>query len=135
MLVTSQNFTVDLIKLHIVFGALVERAVTLRQLHAQVGTVSLDVFEVGRGLAKPADEFAHALLGLVEITLGRFSRARCLRDGRSRTAGMRLQRVAFLFDGRKLGVRGDRKSTRLNSSHQIISYAVFSLKKKIHHPS
>src|SRR5258708_10716160 len=29
--------------------------------------------------------------------------------------------------------RGDRKSTRLNSSHQIISYAVFCLKKKIRH--
>src|SRR5258708_11179832 len=28
------------------------------------------------------------------------------------------------------GVKGDRKSTRLNSSHQIISYAVFCLKKK-----
>src|SRR5258708_27595595 len=28
----------------------------------------------------------------------------------------------------------DRKSTRLNSSHQIISYAVFCLKKKIVHP-
>src|SRR5258708_40347173 len=27
-------------------------------------------------------------------------------------------------------VIGDRKSTRLNSSHQIISYAVFCLKKK-----
>src|SRR5207244_7223558 len=27
--------------------------------------------------------------------------------------------------------RQDRKSTRLNSSHQIISYAVFCLKKKI----
>src|SRR5947208_12248608 len=27
-------------------------------------------------------------------------------------------------------VREDRKSTRLNSSHQIISYAVFCLKKK-----
>src|SRR5258708_36302284 len=27
--------------------------------------------------------------------------------------------------------RADRKSTRLNSSHQIISYAVFCLKKKI----
>src|SRR5258708_27033819 len=26
---------------------------------------------------------------------------------------------------------GDRKSTRLNSSHQIISYAVFCLKKKM----
>src|SRR3989442_6184049 len=28
---------------------------------------------------------------------------------------------------------GDRKSTRLNSSHVRISYAVFCLKKKIHH--
>src|SRR3712207_8993268 len=28
----------------------------------------------------------------------------------------------------------DRKSTRLNSSHANISYAVFCLKKKIHHP-
>src|SRR3712207_7788037 len=28
------------------------------------------------------------------------------------------------------GVRGDRKSTRLNSSHANISYAVFCLKKK-----
>src|SRR5438552_17165576 len=29
-----------------------------------------------------------------------------------------------------LATQGDRKSTRLNSSHQIISYAVFCLKKK-----
>src|SRR5438552_8126827 len=29
---------------------------------------------------------------------------------------------------------GDRKSTRLNSSHQIISYAVFCLKKKKNAP-
>src|SRR5258708_27374318 len=28
------------------------------------------------------------------------------------------------------GISTDRKSTRLNSSHQIISYAVFCLKKK-----
>src|SRR5207302_11433780 len=28
----------------------------------------------------------------------------------------------------------DRKSTRLNSSHEKISYAVFCLKKKNHHP-
>src|SRR5258708_22998602 len=34
--------------------------------------------------------------------------------------------------GRSLGppLQVDRKSTRLNSSHQIISYAVFCLKKK-----
>src|SRR5438552_11339197 len=31
------------------------------------------------------------------------------------------------------GCRRDRKSTRLNSSHQIISYAVFCLKKKKKH--
>src|SRR5690242_20871029 len=29
-------------------------------------------------------------------------------------------------------IRRDRKSTRLNSSHMSISYAVFCLKKKIH---
>src|SRR2546426_3638262 len=29
-----------------------------------------------------------------------------------------------------IGERGDRKSTRLNSSHLVISYAVFCLKKK-----
>src|SRR2546430_7175339 len=38
-----------------------------------------------------------------------------------------------------LGLAGDReadrKSTRLNSSHSQISYAVFCLKKKIHHNS
>src|SRR3712207_7338191 len=34
-------------------------------------------------------------------------------------------------DGRE-GLRRDRKSTRLNSSHANISYAVFCLKKKNH---
>src|SRR5258708_11445159 len=33
-----------------------------------------------------------------------------------------------------LGNVRDRKSTRLNSSHHIISYAVFCLKKKINSP-
>src|SRR5256885_13272722 len=36
-----------------------------------------------------------------------------------------------LADGNELGApAGDRKSTRLNSSHLVISYAVFCLKKK-----
>src|SRR3712207_8740170 len=42
-------------------------------------------------------------------------------DGRARRAGHR--------DGAPVR-RGDRKSTRLNSSHANISYAVFCLKKK-----
>src|SRR5437763_3330938 len=38
-------------------------------------------------------------------------------------------------EGNKLaGSAGDRKSTRLNSSHRCISYAVFCLKKKKLHP-
>src|SRR5438552_8863412 len=37
----------------------------------------------------------------------------------------------FLMRGRRIGLIGsERKSTRLNSSHLIISYAVFCLKKK-----
>src|SRR5256885_11777965 len=38
---------------------------------------------------------------------------------------------AFFLRGQQAGVfRIDRKSTRLNSSHLVISYAVFCLKKK-----
>src|SRR5258708_14784560 len=51
---------------------------------------------------------------------------------------LRMQRIEARFGelprqrvGRVLPLpRTDRKSTRLNSSHQIISYAVFCLKKK-----
>src|SRR2546421_3468336 len=39
------------------------------------------------------------------------------------------RRLVLLVDVERLGV-GDRKSTRLNSSHDQISYAVFCLKKK-----
>src|SRR5258708_21288290 len=41
-------------------------------------------------------------------------------------------RIEHLFDdlGQAMDLVEDRKSTRLNSSHQIISYAVFCLKKK-----
>src|SRR5438034_5860801 len=38
---------------------------------------------------------------------------------------------SFGCEARGFGRKGDRKSTRLNSSHTVISYAVFCLKKKI----
>src|SRR5258708_16711610 len=41
-----------------------------------------------------------------------------------------IQRSQRRARGRRLCGWEDRKSTRLNSSHQIISYAVFCLKKK-----
>src|SRR5258708_27084955 len=43
--------------------------------------------------------------------------------------GRRLKMLLALGAGTALA-SADRKSTRLNSSHQIISYAVFCLKKK-----
>ena len=51
-------------------------------------------------------------------------------------AGVDLVKVADLDittdRGIKLAPNVDRKSTRLNSSHKPISYAVFCLKKKTH---
>src|SRR5258708_9724361 len=44
--------------------------------------------------------------------------------------GRRLGPARRRQQGRPHWSAGDRKSTRLNSSHQIISYAVFCLKKK-----
>src|SRR5258708_29008172 len=44
-------------------------------------------------------------------------------------SGRELQ-VLHGGEGSLAGAQLDRKSTRLNSSHQIISYAVFCLKKK-----
>src|SRR5256885_13254479 len=52
--------------------------------------------------------------------------------GDTKTAFEQADRHVKLTE-RRLGVavvKGDRKSTRLNSSHLVISYAVFCLKKK-----
>src|SRR2546422_8518890 len=43
-------------------------------------------------------------------------------------AGLKAGDVIVKFNGER--IRRDRKSTRLNSSHGYISYAVFCLKKK-----
>src|SRR5258708_25390058 len=55
---------------------------------------------------------------------------RCLRvDGDFGNARLQRARVTKITVDSKTTLL-DRKSTRLNSSHQIISYAVFCLKKK-----
>src|SRR5258708_30817480 len=75
-------------------------------------------------------------------TAHRRATARIQRDGRGRaSATLRGLWPLAAHDGRRptsrdtsaLARREDRKSTRLNSSHQIISYAVFCLKKKNTH--
>src|SRR5438876_7125293 len=49
---------------------------------------------------------------------------------RRRVLAAATQHAARVLHGRGERVGGDRKSTRLNSSHPSISYAVFCLKKK-----
>src|SRR2546429_7247891 len=51
----------------------------------------------------------------------------------NRADGGPMKRLVWplLLAGALLGLVADRKSTRLNSSHGYISYAVFCLKKKI----
>src|SRR5260221_5936852 len=46
-----------------------------------------------------------------------------------------VQSMAATAAARRRFFMIDRKSTRLNSSHTVISYAVFCLKKKINDPS
>src|SRR2546422_6565276 len=48
---------------------------------------------------------------------------------RDLSRGLAHRTPLVLFQGQR-GLNGDRKSTRLNSSHGYISYAVFCLKKK-----
>src|SRR3712207_8582359 len=67
-------------------------------------------------VAHPHEAAAHELRR--ELAVGR-------RDGQQLDPGHRLGRAALV----DVEVR-DRKSTRLNSSHANISYAVFCLKKK-----
>src|SRR5437870_8772589 len=50
--------------------------------------------------------------------------------GALRDSILRLPDARAALDGLEHRGRGDRKSTRLNSSHVAISYAVFCLKKK-----
>src|SRR3712207_8128504 len=66
---------------------------------------------------------------LVDVRSFPFSRHAPQFDRETLNASVRDAGARYLFMGRELGGR-DRKSTRLNSSHANISYAVFCLKKK-----
>src|SRR5256885_4026120 len=61
-----------------------------------------------------------------------YSRSAVLRLTQADTSPVPFGAVVSDESGKDLGMVGkaDRKSTRLNSSHLVISYAVFCLKKK-----
>src|SRR3712207_8002747 len=86
-------------------------------------------------LFRSVDDLAEDLAALLALLLGRLAQVRRGgADDAERRDEVDVEHplepvVAHLVDG-------DRKSTRLNSSHANISYAVFCLKKKkknIHH--
>src|SRR5258708_17467719 len=78
------------------------------------------------GVSPPSTSFEHAAAELVKTSRSRHkpTPGRKLCSSPVRTICLRRERDVFTSSA-----AADRKSTRLNSSHQIISYAVFCLKK------
>src|SRR5207249_10765841 len=67
----------------------------------------------------------------IDTTIATRIVARCTESFRSESSLYRQANDRSGSEGKRVGRdRGDRKSTRLNSSHVSISYAVFCLKKK-----
>src|SRR5256885_12240014 len=73
-------------------------------------TATTEIYTLSLHDALPISNVPFAVIGILGLT-------------RVARAGAGWERLAFLVL--------DRKSTRLNSSHLVISYAVFCLKKKI----
>src|SRR2546426_3101475 len=70
-----------------------------------------------------------AQVGIEPVDLGRRGDVQLAGIGGEHRVGAHDLREMIEFDSAK-AEREDRKSTRLNSSHLVISYAVFCLKKK-----
>src|SRR5699024_11933092 len=86
------------------------------------------IFTLSLHDALPIYLFAHKTI-LENVTLGPLKVKR-MKSGEAKKQAMELlERVGVANQADKLPAQ-DRKSTRLNSSHVSISYAVFCLKKK-----
>src|SRR5258708_24283278 len=89
-------------------------------------TATTEIYTLSLHDALPIYDRALAF-GEVERRAHRLERQQDVREENGRVDPER-ERLPRDLDGELRGL--DRKSTRLNSSHQIISYAVFCLKKK-----
>src|SRR5258708_11907180 len=90
-------------------------------------TITMDAVRSER-VSMEAPEFARAYGNIPDLSGQKLDRVDLSNWGACADPGSRaLDPVALAFS---VAPDGDRKSTRLNSSHQIISYAVFCLKKK-----
>src|SRR5207248_10939718 len=89
-------------------------------LHSFPTRRSSDLFRFSRRCFGPAQMLVHRRFDSAERKLG----------ARGRPAPRRFSPRQEIRPRFSPGPRQDRKSTRLNSSHRTISYAVFCLKKK-----
>src|SRR6266496_3570975 len=106
-----------------------ERAVTLGWSREQVRVIDVDLGISGSVLGQRngfETLVADVAMGQIGIVLA-LEVSRLARDN---AAWYRLLDLAGACDTLVADADGDRKSTRLNSSHVEISYAVFCLKKK-----
>src|SRR5207244_7368773 len=87
---------------------------------------ALPIF-VGETVGGLAFQFA----GKVRLNGPSSPRSRTPMTAIDRTAGLQAIKTTVIVCSIFLNFATDRKSTRLNSSHQIISYTVFFLKNKI----
>src|SRR5437763_4296409 len=95
---------------------------------AHQGRIALDVEEIVGNLKRFADRCAKTCKRFALLCAGAAENAAGLAGEAQQRAGLhRLQHPYFAL---AVTDCADRKSTRLNSSHRCISYAVFCLKKK-----
>src|SRR2546426_4028573 len=78
----------------------------------------------------PYTTLFRSLYGWLEIAIGVFGILSPLVLGLAHAIYIGTAGALALGGGASVALRLDRKSTRLNSSHLVISYAVFCLKKK-----
>src|SRR5688500_19768010 len=94
------------------------------------GTSLIDDYPLSLHDALPIYRVAHVFQAAEDVLDVGVIAERNRHQARSRRVGARRLRELEDAGG---GERADRKSTRLNSSHLVISYAVFCLKKKRKH--
>src|SRR5438309_7476818 len=85
---------------------------------------------VGRALAEPKERVASAADDSEFDSIPLVGRSPAMQEIYRVLARLMQTDLTVMISGEIITVRSDRKSTRLNSSHSSISYAVFCLKKK-----
>src|SRR5206468_1421597 len=122
------------------FGALVMCALLLRDWYPSSSATNSDAEPSGdAGLTRLGHAFAATCFALIAVigVIGLVQQGRAVRQAQAEQDGVatKIAEVREEVLGLDKRVARDRKSTRLNSSHDQTSYAVFCLKKKRSRPS